>query len=525
MSGAVGKVGGNPPTSPQSQTVEKPVVGDGESHEQVSERSRARSKAAGRSVVELQPRERPARTRVRQLLRGGDFEAARLHDARTVQMNASTKVEPENIGKEGLLDLADKSPSELEDWYDSASDGLKRRVQRAFTKIDPSKLDATERTKIQQLGERLNGLQLEHNQKWTVNHYKGMSEREIILELQNRSPKRIVEDLAYLSQARVKGGEQVRKKFVDALERGMRTRQPGTAPSVNYPMISPGHVYEAAVNYSGPGASAVKAQTATMLYHNIARSAEGRFREPDPKLKRGGAMMRKAYDAKMKEVAKDRQAYIRSELGKQAPRLKRLMGAEPGAFVQQMENLKDGPKVFPEILTAVARHEYDRDPEKGAQFIGKVIGSTAADFGRSVAGSDWKKARSMGNDLGFVLGAAEIAIDNVAGEEHEKVDFGRKVLGFATDAIKKSKIPGASQIAEVGEKAIDEMARQEKGQIDGWRDKIFFGFKALIDETYDKVSPNGSYPVDSPEGRTHQENQDVYEVGYQERYREIKKGF
>ncbi len=483
------------------------------------------AKPAGH-LIDLHPKVGPDRARVDRILGKGQLlQTPSADGVRTVQMNASAKVEPQHLDKDYLLDLADKSPKELQSWYGTASDSLKRRVQGTFSKVDGSKLPPSERSKLQKLGKDLNRIQQKHNQKWTADHYGKMTEREIINELQNKSPRQIVEDLGYLSTGSTKGGKQVRQKFVNALERGMRTRQSGTSPSISYPMISPGHIYEAAANYSGPGSALVKAESARMLYNNTDKAAERKFPDPDPKIKQGGAMGKRMYAARMKEIVEDRTIFMRAELAKAAPTLKRLMGTDPTGFVKIMENWNDGAKVFPEILTAVARSEYKKDPKKGAEFIGNIIGATAAEFGKSVASSNYKKANTMGNDLGFVLGAAEVAIGNIAKEENAKVDFGKDVIGFATRMIKKSGIPGASQIAEITDNIIDDMAKREKGQVDSWRDTIFFGFKALIVETYDKVSPNAGYAMGSPEGIIHEENKDVYKTGYQERYREVKKGY
>ncbi|NNE09263.1 MAG: LysM peptidoglycan-binding domain-containing protein, partial [Gemmatimonadetes bacterium] len=407
----------------------------------------------------------------------------------TSQTNASAGGQPGSIDRDYVSDLAEKSPEDLQGWYDSASNQTKRGVQRAFSKIDALTLGAEDKAKFRKLGGNLNRMQLEHNQKWATEHYGKMSEREIAHEMQRKTPNQIVEDLGYLSTGSIKGGERVRQKYVGALEKGMRTRQSGTSPSVSYPMISPGHIYEAAAKYNGPGADLVKAESAKMLHDNAQAAAERKYPDPPAKLKTGPKMAKDLYKARMKEVTSDRKKFVRSELAKGASTLKSLMDSNPAGFVKQMENMKGGAKVFPEILTAVARSEYDKDPKKGAEFLGNVIGSTAADFGKSVAGTDWKNAKSVGNDLGFVLGAAEVAIGNVAKEEHAKIDFGKDVLGFATNMIKKSRIPGASQIAEISDKVINELAKNEKGEVTGWKDQIFYGFKALVLETYDKVSP------------------------------------
>ncbi len=471
-----------------------------------------RNRTAGSpgKVIDLHPKVSAGRARVDQILGKGPQSPT-----------SSAGGEDQSVNKDFILDLAGKSPDELQGWYDSASESLKKNVQGAFSKIDASKLPANEKSNIQKLGGNLNQLQQKHNQKWATNHYGKMSERDIILELQKKTPDQIIEDLGYLSTGSIEGGDRARQKFTSALEKGMRTRQPGISPSTSYPMISPGDIYQAAARYNGPGAGSVKAQSTIMLYNDYTEAAKGKYPDPDPKFKKIGG---KLYSSMMKEVAEDRKGYIRSKLGNAAPTLKRLIGSDPAAFVKGMENTDEvGNKVFPEILTAVARSEYKKDPKKGAEFLGSVLGSTAAKFGKSIADADYKKANAMGNDLGFVLGAAEEAIGNVAKEEKDKIDFGKDVFSFATKII--SKVPGGGKIAEITDKVIDEMAKHEKGQVDDWRASINKGFKTLILETFDKNSKYATYPIASPERLIHHEEQDVYTTFYQERYREFKKGY
>lgn len=456
-----------------------------------------------------------------------DLLRASPSKAMQVRADVPAGMDPRLIDQEFALGLAKKSPEELRAWYQNSTDAMKSKLKSVIWKMGSSTLTKSQRSDMKSLIANLNDLQTVHNRDWATQHYGKLDDRQLLFEVSNTKPQQLMEDLRNLST----GGQAanlVRKRMVEMIEIGMRTQTPRTSPLQDLSMVSAGDIMDAAHRLKGPGSAAVKAEMAGAMFRRTAGHAANLYRYPKKPAGRG--VDTAVYKARTKKIDETRAAWVKERLVKEAPHYARLLESDPAGVVREMENISRNPgnaRLMPEVFTAIAKHEYGKDPKKGGEALGRIVGAVATDYAREVSEKDpnWTQAKARGNDLGTALAAAEIAIDNVATSEREKIAFGAKIVGFAVDTLKDSGIPGAEQIGKAGGKAIAWQQKFENGEVNRWQRGIQESFEDIIRETYDNVGYFRGHAPESREGRIHENGQDVYETTYQEGYRNVKEAY
>lgn len=457
---------------------------------------------------------------------------------------ARADVNASHVGPDYVKELGKKSPEALQTWYDTAPKDVREAVKKEIDRIKPG-LEGKDLERTNALSGNLKTMTHEASDVKLAAYYDKMPKQALMQKFAEMPPKRIMEDLQRLGVSNAPEAKKARQNMIDALGAAIQTQKPYTNPKIPNPMVSPGAVFEAAMELRGNGSGIAKAEVAGMFYQRSQDRAERAY----PKLgiqapeggkadwivdKAGGPTAQKIVEKAIKDQNEARADRATTEVNKDAGLYKQLIMSDPAGVVGAMEDMARRPgmeKMMPDVYTAIAKREYEQDPKKGGEILGKISGAVAARYAMAASRTNPSlgEVKARGNDLGASLAASEIAIDRIAKGEKEKVEMGAKILSFGATEIskvlKENKVPHADKISEWGTKAIDWMKEFENGKIDDWRSKIFEGWNKIVDDTYDKVGPNADASQGSQRGQLHENGQDIYETTWQEKYRSMKSKF
>jgi hypothetical protein len=131
--------------------------------------------------------------------------------------------------------------------------------------------------------------------------------------------------------------------------------------------------------------------------------------------------------------------------------LVKLVKSDTARVVAELQNLDQNSKqIMADLLTSIAKAEHARDPKRGSDVLGEIIGAVAIPYAEEASRPEPRLAhlKSLGMDLGYVYSSTVIAIGTVADDERKKIQMGADILRFVTNALAASGIPGASKIGK-----------------------------------------------------------------------------